>query len=148
MDHSGTTEGGQTWIPAQPPHTGETGRGPMQGTTERRNSYRIDCDFEPPRPLAALHRDAKRANSPANMVLSSRIPRSVDAAIPPPLWSFDYCLTTFDDSLTALTIACRPLAHRSPIACRHLPLFSRRNSAVPGFLKDAPAGASRLCCFL
>ena len=46
----------------------------------------------------------------------SRILRGGPAANSPPLRPFDYCLTTFDDSLTALTTAQPSLSDRSATA--------------------------------
>ena len=53
-----------------------------------------DGDFEPPRPLAAILRDVKRANSPATKVANSPQPKGCNSPTHLlPLQFFDYCLT-------------------------------------------------------
>jgi len=48
-------------------------------TTEIRSNVGTKGGFEPPRPLAAIHRDAKRANSPATDVANSPQPKAANS---------------------------------------------------------------------
>ena len=54
------------------------------GTTERKATAGDDGDFEPPRPLAAILRDAKRAISPAMGLANSPQPRGCKFPAPAP----------------------------------------------------------------
>ena len=88
-----------------------------------------DGALEPPRPLAAILRNAKRANSPATTVANSPQPRGCNSPNLP-LRSFHYCcLTTFDDSLTVLTTASLLLHHS--FTRPYLSQLHHRNDCLP-----------------
>ena len=72
-------------------HTGKTMVN-ESGNDGEEGQCLYDGDFEPPRPLAAILRDAKRANSPATTVANSPQPRGCNSPILP-LAPYN-CLTT------------------------------------------------------